>query len=609
MGAKDPNELHKQFPGQFKALMEAEFTVAPMRSMANGGNLRPTIVVNNNQLDKVSTDAYAALIAANNPPSVFNRGGRLCRIAMDDRGRPTIRPVAEADMRQMLSRSADFVRLGPNKKASAVFPPVAIGNNILAQDRYPGIPTLVGIVETPMLRPGGSILSKPGFDPETGLLYVPARDYSMPVVPMSPSLEEVVSAVATIDDLITDFPFVDAASRANLFALLLSSVVRPAIEGKVPLALIDAPQPGTGKSLLVELLSQIGTGRNAPMMTAPTDEDEWRKKITTQLLMGERMIVIDNVVRRLDSAQLCAALSATEWRDRILGSNTEVLLDQRAIWLATGNNMRTGQDLARRSYWIRLDAKSSRPWTGRQFKHPRLREWARTHRGQIIRSLLILARSWFAADRPGYNGPTVGGFEEWCAMIGGILSHADIKGFLVNLDQLYSQSDQETQQWEVFLRAVYNHFGSSPFVANVLAADLNQSNLSLLAALPDHLSEALESGKGGISRKLGRAFADRVDRRYGDNEQFFLERAGEDAHVKMAKWRVSRQSNPASANYCKQETSELIAGCAGLESSQAHLEIPANPAVDPQAADKEEHHSAGSEPELQIDLGAGGECQ
>jgi hypothetical protein len=194
-------------------------------------------------------------------------------------------------------------------------------------------------------------------------------------------------------------------------------------------------------------------------------------------------------------------------------------------------------------------------------------------------------------------------------MIGGILCHADIKGFLGNLDQLYSQSDQETQQWEAFLRALHNHFGSSPFVANVLAADLNQSNWSLLATLPDYLSEALESGKGGISRKLGRAFADRVDRRYGDNEQFFLERAGEDAHVKVAKWRVSRQSNPASANYSKQETSEPIAGCAGLESGQAHLEIPANPAVDTQAADKEEHHSAGSEPELQIDFGAGGECQ
>jgi len=31
-------------------------------------------------------------------------------------------------------------------------------------------------------------------------------------------------------------------------------------------------------------------------------------------------------------------------------------LPQRATWMATGNNLHVGGDLARRCYWIRLDA-------------------------------------------------------------------------------------------------------------------------------------------------------------------------------------------------------------------------------------------------------------
>src|SRR5262249_10461123 len=76
-----------------------------------------------------------------------------------------------------------------------------------------------------------------------------------------------------------DFPFVDQASRANLLALVLTSIIRPAIAGCVPLALIDAPQAGTGKGLLAKVVALIATGQTAGMEILDQSDSEMRKKI------------------------------------------------------------------------------------------------------------------------------------------------------------------------------------------------------------------------------------------------------------------------------------------------------------------------------------------
>ena len=73
------------------------------------------------------------------------------------------------------------------------------------------------------------------------------------------------------------------------------------------------------------------------------------------------MIIIDNVERELDSAALASVLTAREWTDRILGLSKMVTLPVRAIWIANGNNIKVGGDIARRCYSVRLDAKTARP--------------------------------------------------------------------------------------------------------------------------------------------------------------------------------------------------------------------------------------------------------
>jgi hypothetical protein len=67
--------------------------------------------------------------------------------------------------------AADFYEAGKNTDIS-VSPPKVLAQNILATPDLP-FPPLRGIVEVPVLRPDGSILADPGYDPATKLYYQP----------------------------------------------------------------------------------------------------------------------------------------------------------------------------------------------------------------------------------------------------------------------------------------------------------------------------------------------------------------------------------------------------------------------------------------------------
>lgn len=59
----------------------------------------------------------------------------------------------------------------------------------------------------------------------------------------------------------------------------------------------------------------------------------------------------------------------------------------------------------------------------------------------------------------------------------------------------------------------------------------------LREALPDFLAEAADRTGGFFQRRLGKCFAERVGRRFGES-QVFLERADEDRKAKVQRWKV-----------------------------------------------------------------------
>ena len=261
---------------------------------------RPVVLLGR-QLRDTARDAMQALLQANVPPQLFVRAAKLARVVRDEKGRPVIGDVGVDELRNLLKTAANFVRFTKSGEVDCD-PPEVIARDILAEGEWL-FPGLEGVVEVPTLRPNGSVLSAPGYDPETMLFFAPPADAgATPKVPAAPTGEDVLAAVALLEELTCDFPFTSEADRANFVGLLLTPFVRPAIDGCVPLAIIDAPQAGTGKSLLAEVVALLGTGRKAALLAAPRDDDEMRKRLTA-ILRARSTLWSSTMWRCLQSSQ------------------------------------------------------------------------------------------------------------------------------------------------------------------------------------------------------------------------------------------------------------------------------------------------------------------
>jgi hypothetical protein len=450
-----------------------------------------------------------------------------------------------------LSRAADYYKLGLNGYPYDCPPPAAVVKDILALP--PGelnFPPLDALTEIPVIRPDGSILDTPGYDPATRLYYSPDPSLSIPPLSDTPSSDHIEIALELIHQAIGEFPYADEASYANAIAAMLTPIIKPAIDAPAPLAILDAPQAGTGKSLLCDVIAIIATGRAGEMFSSPKDQDEWRKVITTALMSSTPVLIFDNVIRPLESGELCSVLTASTWGDRAMKTHSKIAVPVKASFMACGNNVRLAGDMPRRCYRVRLDAKCSTPFLrtgpepGRKFTIDDLKSWTQEHRGELLAGLLTLVRAWYVAGKPKPKIKPLGSFEKWTITVGGILENAGIKCFMENATVTYREADDESLQWEGFLLALHRLFYGEPFtvadivekldgktaVPGLFRSEPTAQAKELKASLPGFLAEAMDR-PGFFQKRIGHAFGAKVDRRFGESG----------VHLKKGKMLAGRQ--------------------------------------------------------------------
>lgn len=465
----------------------------------------PVIDVGDGNLARVAARAWKAVEKANDPPRQFRHGALPSRLERDDKGPPVIRPLTTNRMRYLLARVATWGRETP-EGFKEVYPPMAVVRDMLAHPNPP-LPTLTRIVEVPIFAPDGTLCSESGYHPINCIFYAPAKGFVISPMPEQPLLSDIEQARSLIlDELLADFPFTTHAERAHAVGLGLLPFVRDLIDGATPLHLFEKPSPGTGATLLVDVLLFPALGHPVPTMSEGGEEEEWRKRITAKLLQGPSTILIDNLRHCLQSSALSAAITAPQWEDRILGRSEIARIPVRCAWAATGNNPTVSNEIARRSVRIRLDARTDEPWRREGFKQSDLRGWVRAHRAELVRAFLILARGWLAAGRPPLAQPkSLGMFEEWATVIGGILSFAGVEGFLGNLGEFYSNTDTEGSAWRSFVTLWFEKHGERP----VGVADL-------VTVVRDHDLFDLGAGSDRSQRtRLGKLIGRQRDRQFG----------------------------------------------------------------------------------------------
>lgn len=494
---------------------------------------RPEIRVNNRQLRDIVADAWRAARAAGRRPQLFVRSGGLVRLVHGENG-PRIEAMDEASVYGYLARIADWVKVTEDATID-VSPVKDVARDMLAYP-HPELPVLEAVVSTPVFDRQGALVSLPGYHAGARLWYFKQPGFEAPQVPSRPSPQDLDAARRLLlDDLLVDFPFAAESDRAHALAALVLPFVRRMVAGCTPIHLIEAPTPGSGKGLLGDLVSIVTVGRTCEPTTLTQDEDEARKKITSILAKAQPVILLDNIRTGLDSSQLASALTAETWSDRILGQTRMIDLPNRATWIVTANNPHLSLEIARRCVRVRLDAKTDRPWARTGFKHSPLREWAKANRARLVRAVLVLVRAWLAAGRPP-GKKTLGSFESWAAVVGGILEHAGVPGFLHDTEELYEAADAEGQEWRDFVHVWWDKFGPRWVSAGEL----------LDLALERDLLGSIVRDKSQRAQKirLGKALSGARDRHFAHYRLV----AGRNSNAKTAQYRLIDVSAGDDAN-------------------------------------------------------------
>lgn len=303
-----------------------------------------------------------------------------------------------------------------------------------------------------------------GYHRDDRLWLSPDPSLDLGPIPDEPTAEDIAAArTLLLDDLLVDFPFVDASDRAHAIAAMILPFIRRMIDGPTPMHLIEAPTMGSGKGLLANLISIAATGAACEARTLPESEDEIRKMLTAELMKGRPIILLDNANDRkqLHSSSLASVLTSVRWTDRKLGESVMASVPNHAVWLMTGNNPNLHLELTRRCIRVRIDPRVDRPWKRTSFKHSEIATWAKENRSALVGAIVTLIRAWMAAAKP-LDRARLGSFERWSSVIGGILNIAGVPGFLANLDQLYEAADVEGQAWREFTAAWWQAFRGEP---------------------------------------------------------------------------------------------------------------------------------------------------
>lgn len=332
--------------------------------------------------------------------------------------------------------------------------------SVLADSEWPKLRTLTGIVTAPVFRPDGTLVQTPGYDETTSLIYSPKLP--LPPIPEQPTDDELrAGRVFLRDQLLADFPWV-GASRANYIGLLIAPLLRSYLGGAlVPLGVIDATSPATGKSLLAHIMTAVYSGYTRPWVS---DDAELRKAALAVLMdQGGAVVCLDNVGKGdvVDQPFLAYLLTVPVVSDRILGVTTNAKVPNDRLWLVTGNAITLGGDIPSRAVLVRLDANMPNPdlRPASKFALGDLERWLTnpTNRATVLRHLLVLVRGWIVAGAPQIETP-MRSFTPWASATAGFLNWLAEPGFMANRLDLV-EVDEEESTYGAFYARWYELFG------------------------------------------------------------------------------------------------------------------------------------------------------
>jgi len=384
------------------------------------------------------------------------------------------------------------------------------------------LPELRRVVRLPVFAPDGTLCTEPGYIPELKAYLDPSADFRpLPDVITEAHVEE---AAAILEEVLRDIPFSDTfgepdvqpqygaeldadgwplpnyargrSSRVTCLAMLMQPIIRGLIKGPCPGYHVDKPVPGTGASLIGDIIYAIYTGKRGTTRPETTDPEELRKQLTTTLSSGDDILLLDNLNCRLDSGPFAAALTAGVWKDRKLHTNSEIEVAITQTIIVAGNGLSMSEELTRRMAPIYIDANCEHPDRDRppikdvaRYKYsPLIEAHVLSHRVDIVWALHILPAYYLQERSAGryqdkHRQDPMGTFESYYQIFCGIFDACGINGFMAHRESYLNQRNDDKDNLSGFVRLWWERAGAASLTATAiyqhLANPLAPDNLAV----------------------------------------------------------------------------------------------------------------------------------
>ena len=333
---------------------------------------------------------------------------------------------------------------------------------LLAPRPSSGLPLLVAVSDVPVVTPNGKVIVAGGYHAESGIYFTCSEEEARAILPDDLSEDAVRSAYLFLANEL----FVDAAlhnrhrGMAALVALLLTGMSHPVLPEK-PVFRITAPQRGSGKTTLVNMIVRPIARRSAVAASWSVSEEERRKAFFAVAREGHGILMIDNIPRGtvIRDATIERFATSAEVRDRVLGeSRTEAV--RSPVVVLTGNALQMGGDSGSRTLTVELTADRPDP-ENREFKHPDILGWCDRNRARILRAALTIL-----LGNPTLRNRTAKietRFKAWFVLVGSAVEHAaKLADMPARMIDLFAQSEDEDDTVSVLARVARSAAESIP---------------------------------------------------------------------------------------------------------------------------------------------------
>jgi len=388
---------------------------------------------------------------------LFTADGNLVDIANGDKIRPL---TTVGSLKYYLRR----VMPGLDEKH---YNPVAA--DILSNPtKTAGFPVLERITTQPTFRPDFTLVPE-GYDPITRLYYNPTPEVRVHAFNVEPTQADARLALSKLQYLIADFPFVDEASRTNTIAMLLTLVIRHAVDGVVPAWAcngLNEFSQNVGKGKIFKALITIALDKDVKTTTIPPTPTQMLQTLSAEVRNGAPYVVFDDIKAgyRLESNDLNAFLTADSWNCKVPGTIISYEVPVRLVVLFNGNNLKMSVDLTNRMCWSDLFHEETQRRNVNDFRIYKdhgieFDEYLRENRLELLDAVVTLVLAWKKAGMPKRkaSSPLVK-YGLWERTVGGILEFAGADEFLANQKAKSEAADDQTGEIILFIDKLREQF-------------------------------------------------------------------------------------------------------------------------------------------------------